>query len=533
MYKQSSGLFKAAHLLLRYLYRRVNAVQALLFQWFTGMLRPKETGVRLLRQAQEIPRSNGSKFYPTLPFRVGIVADPFQFAAFRNCCNLCFLTPDTPDETLCQLDFALFLSTWHGLSDEWTGNMVPGSEKKREFVDLMCRCRDHGLKTAFYSKEDPGNLQWFIDFAPYADYVFTSATECIETYRRRCGHDRVYQLSFGANPLLYNPIGMDRYYNRRTAMFAGSWTKKYPNRIRDQKNLFRWIREAGLRLLIFDRNDRLKIYRYQYPLRYQSSVIPDVQYDVLPGLFKQFIWLLNFNSEVESESMLSLRVYDILACGGVALSNWSRSLEKLLPEARVIRSREDLGVLLKMDAEELDTLRLRGIRRVMSGNTVFDRFSRILDCCEIPGGFPVHTILVVADPAVQDMEALKAMFDAQTYPHRRFAFADEAERILSEEPVSMLALWKDGRTYRPHYLEDMINGFKYTSCDFIAKPSIYLGEERVVEQRYEFTGMIPDKYATVFWAETISLPELLRLPASNAVRSNGYVSDQLNYEIPQ
>lgn len=115
------------------------------------------------------------------------------------------------------------------------------------------------------------------------------------------------------------------------AFFAGSWMKKYPARAAQQRQLFDWVREAGLHLEIADRN--YSRYSLLVPLspRYLSAVMPDFTYKDVSALYKCYDWVLNLNSVGNSEDMFSLRVYDALACGSMVLSNGSVGWSSIFP----------------------------------------------------------------------------------------------------------------------------------------------------------------------------------------------------------
>src|SRR5690625_7867205 len=68
--------------------------------------------------------------------------------------------------------------------------------------------KKEGVKTVFYSKEDPTNYDYFIDIAQKCDYVFTTAVDMVEQYKKDCNHSNVYVLEFGVNRIYYNPFGM-------------------------------------------------------------------------------------------------------------------------------------------------------------------------------------------------------------------------------------------------------------------------------------------------------------------------------------
>ena len=111
------------------------------------------------------------------------------------------------------------------------------------------------------------------------------------------------------------------------------------------------------------------------------------------------------------------------------------------------------------------------------------------------------------------------MFDAQTYPHKKLIISDNS--MASD--CDILCLWGSNREYGPYFLEDMVNGFKFTNCDYITKHT------RTDCTDHTYTDRITDRYATVFWATAITAEQLVCLPDGEIYFPNGYASDRENY----
>ncbi len=75
-----------------------------------------------------------------------------------------------------------------------------------ELTALVAWCRDEGIPTVFWNKEDPPNYDRFIETARLFDQVFTVDAERIPDYQRDLGHDRVELLPFAAQPRIHNPV---------------------------------------------------------------------------------------------------------------------------------------------------------------------------------------------------------------------------------------------------------------------------------------------------------------------------------------
>lgn len=502
----------------RYAYRVLNHFSDIL----NHHLSDRKGYHEILQLIEKIPQSNGSRIFVPEDVRVGIVADPFVLANFEPTCHLIPLTPDNWQELLPELDCLLVVSAWKGASGEWTGLAKHASEISNKLIQLMEAGRKANLPVLFYSKEDPPNYEHFLPYAKHADYIFTSALEAVPRYQQDCPGISVQVLTFAINPLLHNPIGSEGYKKENTVFFAGSWMPKYPERIRMQQLFFTWIRRAGMQFSIADRNFDRKDFRYLYPLKYLPRVMAGFSYHQVSSLYKIFPWIMNFNSVSHSQTMFAMRVYDACACGAHVISNESPGMQRIFPEVAVIHSYKDLYKAVTKSAEQLEDEKNQAIRRIMAQDTVFHRMRLMLETAGIPTSSDALPLVgVLLDPDMTDAERqhCREMFAAQSWGNKRLA---ETEAELSG--CQILTVWGPDRVYGEYYLEDMINGFKYTSCNYVTKS----GEL----QAHTYCEGFTDPYATLFWADAAAELNLTTLCRGCMSLPNGYNSGRENYQHP-
>ena len=470
------------------------------------------------KRANQLPNSYGSRYFTPFPYRVGIVSDEYMYESLNGTCDLRYIYPDSTEEELFHLHLLLVVSTWHGLGNVWNHAGKEGSANNRRLRTLMRTCRDKNIPVAYYSKEDPTNYGFFKNLAADADYVFTSSVETLETYRQEFSPKRAEALPFGANPFLYNPIGFRMNRMDDSALFAGTWMTKYPRRIREQEKIFGFLLQAGVELNILDRSFRIGRTRYRYPLRYWKYILPTAEYQELGNFYKIHKWIINFNSIVDSKTMFAMRVYDALACGSSVISNHSAGMKECFPEVFVVENQKDMDYALSSSDEVLYEKAMESVRHIMSGETSFDRMARILEVCGFSHNFRNRQVAVLIDPQSKNPQAVRNMFERQTYSPR--VMIDTPEDLPLASDCDMFAIWTDNRYYGSKYLETMIHCFQFTDCRYVTKP---LGGE---EHRY--TTDIHDKYASVFWRGEFLLEDLYRMPVSFS-SPDGYVADRLNY----
>lgn len=227
------------------------------------------------------------------------------------------------------LDLLLLVSTWQEINGEWTNKLQYKESIQQIIFNILDECHLNGLKTIFYSKEDPPNFWKFINYAKKCDYIFTSCEEYIEKYKVICCNNNVYALTFCINPKQHNPIGFRHFQKNKDIIFSGSWMKKYPERCQDLSTIFDTVLDFGYNLHIIDRN--FGNIKYSYPEKYIPYVLPSVTPNILYKIHKQSNFAINVNSVKFSRTMFANRIYELQACGNVIISNFSIGVNNIHP----------------------------------------------------------------------------------------------------------------------------------------------------------------------------------------------------------
>ena len=300
------------------------------------------------------PLFYGSPEDETNSYRVAFLCDEMTWADFSPLCRAQFLHPAVWREQLERFrpDFFFCESCWSGVPPFegcWRGQVYRNRrllfENRRVLLEILAYCRQQGIPTVFWNKEDPaGSLDArydFIDTALRFDYIFTTAEECIETYRRR-GHQQVALLPFGVNPALFYPdVSLQR---PGTALFAGSWYADQPERCKALTELLEYALAQGWQLDIYDRHSGSKERRFRFPERFAPYLRPAVPFARMPELARRYEWAINVNTVTTSQTMFSRRVLQMLASGTKVLSNPSPAMERF-PGVRPLLSGQGYAIL--------------------------------------------------------------------------------------------------------------------------------------------------------------------------------------------
>lgn len=474
----------------------------------------------------QIPESNGSRYYKKFDVNIGIVADEFLYNSFEGVANFHYITRENYKNYTDKIDLFLLVTTWKGLGMEWKGLGNPNIRKhRRDMFEIIKHYRSNGIKTVFYSKEDPVNYDIFIELAQKCEYIFTTAEEKVEKYKKDCNNDNVSVLSFGVNPTYHNPIGIKKFKRRREVLFSGSWYDKYPHRIVDTERIFDGVLDDNRDLKIIDRNYELKLDRHFFPRKYVKYVSPAVDHNSLQKLHKMFDWAINFNSVRFSNTMFANRIYELQALGNILLSNYSLGVNNKFPNVFMINNRSEVkDILNSFTEEEVYQHQILGIRRVMSKETSNIRIAELLDFTNTSYEKYTRNVAVVVK---NKTEAIKNMFERQTYKNRELILESDFNENVKNN-FDIITFFDENKEYSEFYLEDMINAFKYTDSDYITKDAYYDGQEFISGVEHDYVDMVEDRYRTVFWSQSYTSSELLHLTSPKKM-ANGYSIDPFEF----
>lgn len=424
--------------------------------------------------------------------RVAAVVDEFTEACFAPDCQLLNLPVTEMERHLDEFQpHLLFVeSAWRGREGDWMHKVHPCSGELRRLVDA---CRRRAVPTVFWSKEDPGHFENFIEAAALFDHVFTTDADCVPRYRERLGHDRVDVLGFACQPAIHNPV--EQQPRRMAASFAGSWYAKYPDRARDFEAVADAVQQV-MPLEIYDRNHERSDPAFAYPAKYQSLIKGGVPYERIADVYKGCEFAITVNTITGSPTMFARRIFELLACNTITVSNYSAGLDRMFGDIVVMAGRDDVRDRLNRLAgsrEARHRTRLRGLREVMGRHTASLRLARLAAAARCPADVEEPRVWVVAEAtSEEELSHLTAMFEAQLWQNRELLL------VLPESLRNSPALWSGARVvegsvslstlvpdngwvsqwhpadhYGPAYLLDLMHATMYSRAALIGKSTYF------------------------------------------------------------
>lgn len=447
--------------------------------------------------------------------RIACILDEFSYHAFKYEALFVQLSPENWREVMAREspDLLLVESAWKGREGKWQhkvgGIHLTDKGDPAPLISLVYWCRERGIPTVFWNKEDPVNFEHFIGAARLFDYVFTTDEGSVVRYRRLLSHDRIYVLPFAAQPRIHNPVDRGRERLGQVA-FAGTWyNQKHP----DRRVYLAMLLSPALAydLAIYDRMYNSNNRNYAFPDEFRPFIKGFVPYRQMIDLYKKYDVFLNVNSISDSATMFSRRVFELLACGVPVISTYSRGIEMMFPGiVTLCRDEEEVRQALSRllsDPELRDRLSLKGQRAVFGKHTLSHRLRHLLSSMGVePPAEPEVGISVIAwARTVAEAENVLRNFLSQRYPHRQLLLLVSPaiarwlgrEKKEPEAKITMIPLpgsvvrkrflklaleqaaydnicfFEARDYYAPFYLTDFVNALLYTDSQVLSKVCHY------------------------------------------------------------
>ncbi len=452
--------------------------------------RPQQLIDDALAAARDLPAPEAGVSRPALDLRIGIVCDRFLFDTFSGLAELIPITPANWEEHLGSVDLLLVAATWRGHDGAAWDVTAPEAPGNRRLLTgrIIPACRERGIPTVFYGKEDPPDYQEFLDVARACEHILTTAEEMLPRYAEDCpGASSIAVMPFAVNPLLHTPVGSRRprpgtageeSLEERPAspvapqdliFFAGSWMgRKYPQRAQYARWILDGILRSGRPFVFVDRwwgarnpVTGLPTPNQLVPFEYWPHRAPSMGHEDLMQLQRVTDVAVNFNSVTDSMTMFANRVLELQASGTMVISTASRGVEAGWPQVHVARSPGDVAARLEgLGLEELRAVQSAGIRQVFLERHGADLLAETARRTGLEVGIPAERVVAVADQVTGE---LAAAMEAQRLPGRRGVTLTTWER-LGEQEADVLLPVAPGRSYPARYAADHLAAFRYQSA---------------------------------------------------------------------
>lgn len=369
--------------------------------------------------------------------KVAAILDEFSMNSFRFECDILELDPKQWRKQLDEFQPDLFLceSAWSGSDSAvrpWKGRVyasanLPG-ENRRELLDILEYCRETHVPTVFWNKEDPSHyddkVHNFVDTAVRFDHVFTTDLASVSRYRLEHGHPSVHVLPFGVQPRLFNPV--ESAPRSDAVVFAGGWYANHRARCDDMRTMFDAVLASGRELKIYDRYYQTDDGTHTFPEKYAAFRVPPVPHDQVADVYRESSIGMTINTETRSRTMFARRVFELMACNTLPVSNYSVGVEEFFGEGVIFLDR-DPEALGHLSEEEIDRLREQNLTLVLREHTYAARFAKILDVAGVGFRRDADSIaLVMRIDRAEDIDAVASLLRLVTWNGPRVLLLSES-----------------------------------------------------------------------------------------------------------
>ena len=453
------------------------------------------------RKALNNPLVRGDDHRTRDQVRVACILDEFSMGSLGHEMELVTINPnDWLGPLSDHVDIFLVEAFWRGNGGTWKGVGYDYNVKERKaLLSIVDWCRRSGIPTVFWAKEDPPHLNEFLPMAKAFDHVFTTDVDSLDAYRRAGIAAKVMQ--FAAQPRIHNPIEIVPEREDRIS-FAGSYIPQYPERTKDFEQLAEAVSDLGLD--IYDRNLERGDERYRFPQRYRPFIKGTLKGEEILRSYKGYRYGLNLNSIKGSRSMFARRVFELMACNTLVVSNGSVGQKELFGELTICSDDpEEVRSRLRAYREDeclYRAIRLKAMRAVMTEHTYRDRMDEMLKVVlnRPPRSKTKRVRVVTVGPQavtgplpdlvrqrfrgwVHDGPILNVDHDSLMAPYDR-----------AKQGGELLALMYEIDHYGPDYLGDMSMAFFYSDAAVVSKPCHYDAGLGLMEDgaQYRWTGRV-------------------------------------------
>lgn len=434
------------------------------------------------------------------PITIMSIADVFTTSNLKSVANLITPRPDNWKGLLNRDNPSLLFveSAWNGNQNSWQYRVGSyANPPGKELFEAISTFKQKGLPTVFWNKEDPVHFDKFKNSAKEFDFIFTSDERSIPAYQK-ISNARVFALPFAADSQVNNPIGS---INREgNVCFAGSY---YANRFIERRNDQLMLLESALPygLDIYDRNAGNTNKDFRFPEQFDDCVKGSLPYDQMNEAYKKYKVFLNVNSVIDSKTMFSRRVFELLASGTPIVSTPSLGIEEFFGGDLVwivkdrTEAQEAIRTLLN-DKKEWRRRSLQGIRKVFSEHTFQDRFNFILQNTGLLTTEPNKSKILCCIEAYkqEDIDFLTMALNTQeqkdkfelvplvilrnkklstTLPNvidLKSTISNIISQYTKQNEMDFVSILSSKYIYAKNYLLDLYLTTIYTDADIISKP---------------------------------------------------------------
>ena len=463
--------------------------------------------------------------------KAAVILDDFSMFCWRNEFQVVSPSPNDWMQVFegTRIDFLFVESAHVGNGGVWRSRLNRTDLVDPALREMLDWCKEHNIPTVFWNKEDPAHFDDFITTASGFDYIFTTDSDMVESYREVAPDTVVGVMPFAAQPAIHNPARnqpnmpgiRDQRWQQGDIAFAGTYfNHKYPER-RQQLDL---LLEAaatsasknGFNFCIFSRLGNVDK-RYRFPKQMRRYIVGSLPPERMLSANKEHKVFLNVNSVVTSPSMCARRLFELPASGAAVVTTPSPATKNFFsPDALAeVESVEEATATLTTlinSPEYREKMVHRAQRTIWNEHCYSHRAEQLFTTIGLqtpsrPSGLVsvicssnrpenvIHVLTQFARQSIKDRELIlithgyelnqaqlhELCFDLRIDPStvtqleapQSWSLGNCLNAAVSQSNGDFIAKFDDDDYYLPHYLEDMRNAVMYSGADLVGKQAAY------------------------------------------------------------
>jgi spore maturation protein CgeB len=282
--------------------------------------------------------------------KIALVTDHFTADCLSAECRVRIMTPGNFREVIREWkpDLVFVESAFHGVNSAWRYELVKQSkwlrvDRLKPIFHLIEFAKNSGIPTVFWNKDDGAYFDDFIDIAKDCDLVLTTDQDSLSRYEAQLPKATlVHVMQMPYQPAFHFFSGF--HFTKNHACFVGSYySRVFSERRNFLDMLFKASLSANMNIEVYDRNYYRVSRRFAFHFPKSPNLIryPAVSNRETGTIYKTHSLSINVNSVVNSETMVSRRLLEILACGGIALTNPSKAVTREFAEFCLVVSNNE------------------------------------------------------------------------------------------------------------------------------------------------------------------------------------------------
>ncbi|RCW77402.1 glycosyltransferase family 2 protein [Saliterribacillus persicus] len=456
-----------------------------------------------------------NRYYEKINFNIGLLVNDKLYEIFKDVANITRLNLNSLQDSQNQMNLFIISNTYFE-ENPYYYKILDTSAWQNELINYIEILNQNSIPSIFYDYNNDTDFTNFIPIAEKCETILTNSRENKRRYESQFPDKNIIYVEYAVNPHIYNPIG--KHYNKETLLFKGFWDRHDKIKTNNLYSIFQGVLNSEKKVAIIDEKFSNKDKRFYFPKKLVASTY-NIENNDNKKINKGYDLVIAFNKQVESHDLIDESIYQALAMSNVVFTNYNPAINNKFPHVFIANSQfETTNMLQTLSEKDILDMQVEGLRNIMTNDNSFLRIEDLLCDLGLRSRVTSKRILVVGD---SDKECIEA-FNQQTLTNKKFVTWDDFT-LESFNNSDFIAFFSKDFEYGAYYLEDLVNGFKYSDSDFICKSTN-------INTNYKYNREVESLYLAMFDSQTYSYETFLKYTPEQSIKGNGLFIDNTEWK---